>query len=123
MSIGRFRLLVVLLVVFSALGANGCPKEAPQSFDKQNGLVEPAEFDAAREAFEEVETAEDGLGIHFNANSCAVCHFSPVDEGQGLLPRGPAFREGPPAARALPDCWPSAPRITDNRAMIRGSVC
>ncbi len=85
MSIRRFRLLIVLLVVFSALGANGCPKEAPQSFEKQNGLLDPAEFDAAREAFEEVETAEDGLGIHFNANSCAVCHFSPVDGG---LPAG-----------------------------------
>lgn len=31
-------------------------------------------FTEGREAFEEVETVEDGLGPVFNANSCATCH-------------------------------------------------
>ena len=35
---------------------------------------ERAEFFAGREAFDEVETAADGLGPVFNGTSCGVCH-------------------------------------------------
>ena len=38
-------------------------------------------FRAGREDFIEVETAEDGLGPAFNANSCAVCHSVPAVGG------------------------------------------
>src|SRR5262245_55974721 len=33
-----------------------------------------ARFDAGRDAFEEVETAADGLGPVFNDTSCVACH-------------------------------------------------
>ena len=60
-----------------AFASTGCAREAPQSFEEQNGLLEAAEFDEATEAFAEVEEAADGLGVHFNDSSCANCHPTP----------------------------------------------
>lgn len=65
------------------LGAFGCANEAPRSFDQQNGLLSTGEFDDAQEAFAEVETAQDGLGVHFNDSSCANCHVAPGKDLQG----------------------------------------
>src|SRR5262245_53231261 len=65
-----FKLIAILAIGFMAVSADGCPQEAPQSFEKQNGLLSQKQFDAAREAFEEVESPQDGLGIHFNESSC-----------------------------------------------------
>src|SRR5215510_16096692 len=79
------KLVAVLAIGLMALGADGCPQEAPQSFEKQNGLLSQKQFDAAREAFEEVETPKDGLGVHFNESSCAGCHAPTSDRG---LPGG-----------------------------------
>lgn len=61
--------------------------EAPTGFDNQtNGFVTQAEFDAARETFEEVENIEeDGLGPVFNRNSCAACHLAPITGGSSSV--------------------------------------
>jgi CxxC motif-containing protein (DUF1111 family) len=42
---------------------------------------ETARFDAGKDAFEEEETAEDGLGPVFNDVSCAACHSVPATGG------------------------------------------
>src|SRR5499426_1617456 len=80
-----FKLVAILAIGLMALSANGCPQEAPQSFEVQNGLLSQKQFDAAKEAFEEVETPEGGLGVHFNESSCVTCHLPPRDRG---LPGG-----------------------------------
>jgi CxxC motif-containing protein (DUF1111 family) len=52
------------------------PAEAAEFGDPLRGLT-PAELErflAGREAFEEIETAADGLGPVFNGTSCAGCH-------------------------------------------------
>src|SRR6058998_2958941 len=75
----------VLAIVLVALGANGWSQEAPRSFTSQNGFLPPKQFDEARATFEAVNTLEEGLGIHFNENSCAACH---VKGGDRRLPGG-----------------------------------
>jgi Di-haem oxidoreductase, putative peroxidase len=80
-----FKLAAVLAIALMALSADGCPQEAPQSFVSQNGLLSQERFDAAQEAFEEVETPRGGLGVHFNESSCLGCHAPPSDRG---LPGG-----------------------------------
>jgi len=56
--------------------------EAPAGFDNQtNGFSTQAVFQANKEEFEQRETAEDGLGPVYNAQSCAECHQNPVIEG------------------------------------------
>jgi CxxC motif-containing protein (DUF1111 family) len=85
MSAKLLKLFVALVIGLAALGAGGCPKEAPESFEKQNGLLSEKEFDEARDAFAEIETPEAGLGTHFNESSCANCHGAPVEKG---LPGG-----------------------------------
>jgi len=72
----------VLLCVFS----NAWTQAAPPSFELQNGLLPPKTFEAAKQAFEEVETPKKGLGIHFNETSCAHCHLAPP--GARRLPGG-----------------------------------
>src|SRR5262245_64669507 len=76
-----FKLVAVLAIALMALSADGCPQEAPQSFVSQNGLLSKEQFDAAQEAFEEVETPRGGLGVHFNESSCLGCHAPPSDRG------------------------------------------
>src|SRR5207249_9121149 len=56
--------------------------EAPAGFDNQtNGFTTQAVFDANKEEFEQRETAEDGLGPVYNAQSCAECHQNPMTGG------------------------------------------
>ena len=56
--------------------------EAPAAFDNlTNGFVTQARFDAAKEAFEEREGLDDGLGPVYNAQSCTECHQNPVTGG------------------------------------------
>ena len=79
------------LVGINALGAalvvtvaftQSSPPEAPAGFDDlTNGLVSQAQFDLDREAFEERETIDDGLGPVYNAQACAECHQNPVTGG------------------------------------------
>src|SRR5262245_48363892 len=80
-----FKLVAVLAIGLTALSADGCPQEAPQSFELQNGLLSQKRFDAAKEAFEEVETPQRGLGVHFNESSCLGCHAPASNRG---LPGG-----------------------------------
>ena len=80
-----FKPFAILAVVLTDFCANGWAQEAPQSFESQNGLLPQKQFDAARAAFEEVETPATGLGIHFNESSCAGCH---VAGGDRRLPGG-----------------------------------
>jgi CxxC motif-containing protein (DUF1111 family) len=62
----------------AAVGQQG-PTEAPTGFDnKTNGFVSQANYDSARETFEERETIADGLGPLYNADSCVACHSNPV---------------------------------------------
>jgi CxxC motif-containing protein (DUF1111 family) len=79
------RLVVLQAGALFLLAANLWPQEAPQSFDSQNGLLNQRQFLDARKAFEEVETPQKGLGIHFNEASCAACHVAP---GANRLPGG-----------------------------------
>ena len=66
--------------------------EAPAGFDNQtNGFTTQAVFDANKEEFEQRETAEDGLGPVYNAQSCAECHANPV---AGAASQVSAFRAG-----------------------------
>jgi len=63
--------------------APGSPAEAPISAptgfdDASNGLVDEETHAADREAFDEAETAEDGLGPVYNAQACRECHQSPI---------------------------------------------
>jgi CxxC motif-containing protein (DUF1111 family) len=79
------KLLAVQASVLAVLSANLWSQEAPQSFDSQNGMLSQQLFAEARAAFEEIETPENGLGIHFNEASCAACHRAP---GAKSLPGG-----------------------------------
>src|SRR5215471_19139481 len=77
MSIRIAKLLTLQAGVFVLLTANLWSQEAALGFDAQNGLLSPKQFQDARQAFEEVETPQKGLGIHFNEASCATCHVAP----------------------------------------------
>ncbi len=79
------RLLAVQAGVLAVLTVNLWSQEAPQSFESQNGMLSQRQFDVARKAFEEIETPQKGLGIHFNEASCAACHLAP---GAKRLPGG-----------------------------------
>ncbi len=79
---GLFAVQATVIVVISV---NLWSQDAPQSFDSQNGFLLQDQFNRARKAFEEVETPQKGLGIHFNDVSCAACHLAP---GARLLPGG-----------------------------------
>ncbi len=60
--------------------------EAPAGFDTQtNGLVDQATHDDDRMAFEEINTAEMGLGPLFEANSCSACHSNPTSGGNSQI--------------------------------------
>src|SRR5437870_5046608 len=70
----RIRSLFALQACGFALAATTSlwSQDAAQSFESQNGLLSPQQFLEARQAFEEVETPQKGLGIHFNEASCAA---------------------------------------------------
>src|SRR5262245_41243004 len=70
------KFLVIHASVLAVLAVNLWSQEAPQSFDSQNGLLSQQHFIEARKAFEEIETPQKGLGIHFNETSCAACHLA-----------------------------------------------
>ena len=58
------------------------PPDAPTGYTGQtNGVLSPADFDAALDVFAEQETIAEGLGPVFNAQSCGECHQNPVTGG------------------------------------------
>jgi CxxC motif-containing protein (DUF1111 family) len=60
--------------------------EAPSGLSNQtNGLVDQATFDSDREAFDEVDTQERGLGPLYNAQSCRECHQTPTSGGASQI--------------------------------------
>jgi len=62
------------------------PTEAPTGFDNStNGLVDQATHDADRLVFEQVDEEIDGLGPHFNGQSCAECHAVPTTGGSSTI--------------------------------------
>jgi hypothetical protein len=68
------KLILILLGVASVLASPGDPLRG----------VTPREFELFRlglDDFNEVETAEDGLGPAFNGSSCAQCHSVPAIGG------------------------------------------
>ena len=74
--IGKVFKAVVLSLALVCSVANVWCQEAPQSFESQNGLLPPKQFEEALATFKEVETPAKGLGIHFNDSSCAACHVA-----------------------------------------------
>lgn len=58
------------------------PQDALAGFDNQtNGLIDGATHGMDAAVFSEVESAADGLGPLFNADSCAGCHQNPTVGG------------------------------------------
>jgi CxxC motif-containing protein (DUF1111 family) len=54
-------------------------QEAPTGFDdKSNGMVDEVTHASDKDAFDEVENIDDGLGPLYNAQSCRECHQNPV---------------------------------------------
>jgi CxxC motif-containing protein (DUF1111 family) len=76
-------LLSLLAVLPSAHTQNATPPtEAPASFgDEGNGFTDAATFEADRDVFGEFESAEEGLGPVYNAQSCRECHQNPTVGG------------------------------------------
>ena len=61
-------------------------EEAPAAFDGlPNGLVDEATHQADREAFDEAEGIDDGLGPLHNAQSCRECHQNPASGGNSQV--------------------------------------
>jgi CxxC motif-containing protein (DUF1111 family) len=81
---------VVSIVVIAALSrrveGQGGATEAPTGFDNgTNGLVDQNTHDADRLVFEQVDQEIDGLGPHFNGQSCAECHAVPTTGGSSTI--------------------------------------
>ncbi len=107
----RFAVVLLSLIVFSQLlftsrqvgHASAAFSEAPAGFDSQsNGMLEPADFEEARDTFEEQEDQDEGLGPLFNARSCGECHATPVTGGSSQVTElraghfdGSAFNDHP----------------------------
>ena len=74
--------LVVSVFTLLAVSAQG-----QQAGDPFSGLTpeQEAAFDEGKEAFQEVEGVQDGLGPVFNGTSCAGCHFNPAVGGDSNI--------------------------------------
>jgi CxxC motif-containing protein (DUF1111 family) len=78
----RHLALVALFALCLGGAASDDKTEAPAGLDgKTNGLVDQATHDADREAFDEVELLDEGLGPIYNAQSCRECHQNPISGG------------------------------------------
>jgi CxxC motif-containing protein (DUF1111 family) len=83
-------LVVVVLSVEQPAG------EAPAGFDdKSNGMVDEQTHEADREAFDDVEGVEDGLGPLYNAQSCRECHQAPTSGGASQITELRVGHRGP----------------------------
>jgi len=75
-----FGLLILILVFLVSVASQSA--EAPTGFDdKSNGMVDEPTHQADRDKFDEIETAKDGLGPLYNAQSCRECHQDPTSGG------------------------------------------
>ncbi len=83
-----------LLLVF--LSVDPPPAEAPTGFDdKSNGMVDEATHQNDLEAFDDVESVEDGLGPLYNAQSCRECHQNPTSGGVSQITELRVGHRGP----------------------------
>ncbi len=78
--------------------------EALTGFDnKSNGIVNDSTHDADRDAFDEVEDIEDGLGPLYNAQSCRECHQNPTSGGPSQVSELRVGHLGPDGRFRNPD--------------------
>jgi CxxC motif-containing protein (DUF1111 family) len=75
---------IVLCLTTGRTSAHGSFFELGRPLDGIN-LQQRAQFRDGKAAFEEVETAADGLGPIFNNTGCAVCHSTPVTGGGSAI--------------------------------------
>ncbi len=62
------------------------PTEAASGFDGlTNGVSPQDQMDLDRDVFDEVESADDGLGPTYNAASCGSCHATPLSGGSSQV--------------------------------------
>jgi CxxC motif-containing protein (DUF1111 family) len=76
-------LVLVIVVLVTTARA-----DRPVTFGDAIAGLSPTEqtrFEEGLDEFNEVETAEDGLGPVFNATSCAACHSSPAVGGDSNI--------------------------------------
>lgn len=79
-------LAIAILTALSGTSEGQGPTEAPTGFDNgTNGLVDQNTHDADRLVFEQVDEEIDGLGPHFNGQSCAECHAVPTTGGSSTI--------------------------------------
>ncbi len=77
----RYLIIVGLLGLVFTTGSTQIT-EAPTGFDnKSNGMVDEAIHQADRDAFDDTEGVDDGLGPLYNAQSCRECHQNPTSGG------------------------------------------
>jgi len=70
---------VLVLVLLATPLVYGVATEAPAGFDNlTNGFTTQAQFDLDKDAFDEFELIDDGLGPVYNAQACRECHQNPV---------------------------------------------
>src|SRR5262245_32182716 len=87
--IGRASCALVMIWSASAFAQ---VTEAPTGFDGlTNGFASPADFEAAKETFNEQEDIDEGLGPVYNALSCGECHQNPIAGGASQISE---FRAG-----------------------------
>ena len=72
----------ILALLVTTLVARAAGVEAPTGFDDlSNGVTDQATHATNKEAFDEVEEADEGLGPIYNAQSCRECHQNPISGG------------------------------------------
>jgi CxxC motif-containing protein (DUF1111 family) len=70
--------------------------EAPTGFDNtSNGVTNDATHQADQTTFDEVEKLSDGLGPHYNAQSCRECHQNPVSGAASQVTELRVGHQGP----------------------------
>jgi len=91
---------LALVLAFQTTQSN----EAPAGFDdKSNGLVDDPTHQADQVKFDEVESAADGLGPLYNAQSCRECHQSPTSGGASQVTELRVGHLGPDGRFVNPD--------------------
>lgn len=79
-------LAIAILTALSGTSEGQGPTEAPTGFDDgSNGLVDPQIHADDLSVFAKVEEEIDGLGPHFNGQSCAECHAVPTTGGSSTI--------------------------------------
>src|SRR5256884_195450 len=80
------RAAVAAAALTALVAAVAQQSEAPTGFDDlSNGVVDDSTHHADQDAFDEVETVDDGLGPLYNAQSCRECHQNPTSGGASQI--------------------------------------